>query len=199
MTRPQMTWPNFRELLPWALFATVTAVHLHSRAQLELCMTQRKIALADLRDTTTFPSGQDSGPREQDEPSGAVGFVGAPARRSPHSRQRTCRTPHPLQPASKRLHNQLKHALFALALLLLPDSVPAVPAESTYGAGSFVDLAVTQRQLLQTGCARTTQRILWLVSFTLLPFLRLAVDVVVAAIGAMGWVLRRMLREHHGE
>ena len=79
-----MTRPNFRELLPWALLATVTAVHLHSRTQLELCMTQREIARADLRDTTTvLPSGQDSGPREQvstsvsDEPSGAVGFVGA--------------------------------------------------------------------------------------------------------------------------
>ena len=81
--RLRMTRPNFRELLPWALFATVTTVHLHSRTQLELCMAQREIARADLRDTTTFPSGQDSGPREQvstsvsDEPSGAVGFVGA--------------------------------------------------------------------------------------------------------------------------
>ena len=78
---------DFREILAWALFAAVTAVHLHSRAQLELsraqlelCTTQLEISRAGVRASTSFSTGEDIGPRDanlSDEPNGAAGFMGA--------------------------------------------------------------------------------------------------------------------------
>ena len=77
-----MARPDFRELLAWALFATVTAVHLHSRTQLERCMTQLASSRGQMRANTTFPLVENSGPSERsnaswsDGPSGAVGSAG---------------------------------------------------------------------------------------------------------------------------
>ena len=77
-----MARPDFRELLAWALFATVTAVHLHSRTQLERCMTQLASSRGQMRANTIFPLVENSGPSERsnaswsDEPSGAVGSAG---------------------------------------------------------------------------------------------------------------------------
>jgi hypothetical protein len=77
-----MARPVFREIMAWALFATVAAVHLHSRTQLELCMTQLASSRAPMRANTTFPLVERSGPPERsnaslsDEPSGAVGYAG---------------------------------------------------------------------------------------------------------------------------
>ncbi len=77
-----MARPDFRELLAWALFATVTVVYLHSRTQLELCMTQLAVSRAHVRANTTFTLLENSGPSGRsnaiwsDEPSGAVGSAG---------------------------------------------------------------------------------------------------------------------------
>ena len=77
-----MVRPDFRELLAWALFATVTVVYLHSRTQLELCMTQLAASRAHVRANATFTLLENSGPSERskailsDEPSGAVGYAG---------------------------------------------------------------------------------------------------------------------------
>ena len=77
-----MARPDFRELLAWALFATVTAVHLHSRTQLERCMTLLASSRGQMRANTTFSLVENSGPSERsngswsDEPSGAVGSAG---------------------------------------------------------------------------------------------------------------------------
>ena len=77
-----MARPDFRELLAWALFATVTAVHLHSRTQLERCMTQLASSRGQISANTTFSFVENSGPSERsnaswsDEPSGAVGSAG---------------------------------------------------------------------------------------------------------------------------
>jgi hypothetical protein len=70
-----MAWRNFRELVAWALFATVTAVHLHSRTQLELCMTQLASACTQMGANTVFPLVQNSGAGLSDGPSGAVGYA----------------------------------------------------------------------------------------------------------------------------
>ena len=76
-----MAWHSFREPLAWVLFATVTVVHLHSRSQLELCMTQLEASHSQLRANTTFPLVKNSGPSERnnaslsDEPSRAVGYA----------------------------------------------------------------------------------------------------------------------------
>ncbi len=83
LLRLSMARPDFRELLAWALFAAVTALYVHSTSQLELCMAQFEISRADMRVSTSFSKGGDSGPRDQgnaglsDEPSDAVAFVGA--------------------------------------------------------------------------------------------------------------------------
>jgi hypothetical protein len=77
-----MAWHSFREPLAWVLFATVTVVHLHSRSQLELCMTQLETSHSQMRANTTFPLVNNSGPSERseaslsDEPSRAVGYAG---------------------------------------------------------------------------------------------------------------------------
>ena len=77
-----MAWNNFREPLAWVLFATVTVVHLHSRVQLELCMTQLEMSHSQMRTNTTFSSVENGGPSERsnasmsDEPSRAVGYAG---------------------------------------------------------------------------------------------------------------------------
>ncbi len=77
-----MARPDFRELLAWALFATVTVVYLHSRTQLELCMTQLASSRAHVRANTTLPLLENSGLSERsnaslsDEPSGAVSYAG---------------------------------------------------------------------------------------------------------------------------
>ncbi len=77
-----MARPDFREILAWALFATVTVVYLHSRTQLELCMTQLAASRAHVRANATFTLLENSGPSERsnsilsDEPSGAVGSAG---------------------------------------------------------------------------------------------------------------------------
>ena len=77
-----MAWHGFRELFAWVLFATVTVVHLHSRVQLELCMTQLAASRAHVRANATFTLLENSGPSERskailsDEPSGAVGYAG---------------------------------------------------------------------------------------------------------------------------
>ncbi len=60
-----MARPDFRELLAWALFATVTVVHLHSRTQLELCMTQLESSRAKTRGDTTFPFEANGGSSER--------------------------------------------------------------------------------------------------------------------------------------
>ena len=73
-----MAWRNFRELLAWALFVLVTAVHLHSRTQLERCMTQLDSSRTQMRARAASPVAETSGPREvilRDEPSGTVGHV----------------------------------------------------------------------------------------------------------------------------
>ncbi len=76
-----MAWRSFRELLAWVLFATVTAVHLQNRTQLELCMTQLESSHSPLRSDTTFPLVESSGPSEwsnaslYEEPSRAVGYA----------------------------------------------------------------------------------------------------------------------------
>jgi hypothetical protein len=60
-----MARPDFRELLAWALFATVTVVHLHSRTQLELCFTQLESSRAKTRGDTTFPFVENGGSSER--------------------------------------------------------------------------------------------------------------------------------------
>jgi hypothetical protein len=76
-----MAWRSFRELLAWILFATVTAVHLHTRTQLELCMTQLATSPTQMRANATFPLVENSGPSERsnaslsEEPSRAVGYA----------------------------------------------------------------------------------------------------------------------------
>ncbi len=76
-----MAWHIFREPLAWVLFATVTVVHLHSRSQLELCMTQLETSQSQMRANTTFPLVENGGPSERsnaslsDEPSQAVGYA----------------------------------------------------------------------------------------------------------------------------
>ncbi len=76
-----MTWHSFREPLAWVLFVTVTVVHLHSRSQLELCMTQLEASHSQMRTNTTFSSVEHGGPSERsnasmsDEPSQAVGYA----------------------------------------------------------------------------------------------------------------------------
>ena len=70
-----MAWRGFRELLAWVLFATVTAVLLHSRAQLELCMTQLESSHAQMRANTTFPLMENNGASLFDEPSGGVRYA----------------------------------------------------------------------------------------------------------------------------
>ena len=76
-----MAWRSFRELLAWVLFATVTAVHLHTRTQLELCMTQLESSRTHMRANMTFPLAETSGPSERsnaslyEEPSRAVGYA----------------------------------------------------------------------------------------------------------------------------
>ncbi len=70
-----MAWCGFRELLAWVLFATVTAVHLHSRTQLELCMTQLESSHAQMRANTTFPWMEHSGAGFSDEPGGGVRYA----------------------------------------------------------------------------------------------------------------------------
>ena len=67
-----MAWRGFRERLAWVLFATVTAVHLHSRTQLELCKTQ---LTSQMRANTTFPWLEKSGASFSDEPSGGVRYA----------------------------------------------------------------------------------------------------------------------------
>ncbi len=83
LLRFPMARPDFRELLAWALFATVTVVYLHSRTQLELCMTQLAASRAHVRANATFTLLENSGPSERsnailsDEPSGVVvGYAG---------------------------------------------------------------------------------------------------------------------------
>ena len=72
---------DFRELLAWALFAAVTALYVHSTSQLELCMAQFT-SRADMRASTSFSTGGDTGPRDRgnaglfNEPSEAIPFVG---------------------------------------------------------------------------------------------------------------------------
>ncbi len=76
-----MAWNNFREPLAWVLFATVTVVHVHSRSQLEHCMTQLEASHSQMRITTTFSLVENGGPSERsnasmsDEPSRAVGYA----------------------------------------------------------------------------------------------------------------------------
>ncbi len=76
-----MAWRSFRELLAWVLFATVTAVHLHARTQLELCMTQLATSHTQMRTYVNFPLVETSGPSElsnatlSEEPSRAVGYA----------------------------------------------------------------------------------------------------------------------------
>jgi hypothetical protein len=76
-----MAWHSNREPLAWVLFATVTAVHLHSRLQLELCMTQLETSHSQMRQNTTLPLVENGGPSERnnaslsDEPSQAVGYA----------------------------------------------------------------------------------------------------------------------------
>ena len=85
-----MARPDFREILAWALFATVTVVYLHSRTQFELCMTQLESSRAQMqlessraqmRASTAFPLVEPTGPTGRsnaslsDEPSGAVGYA----------------------------------------------------------------------------------------------------------------------------
>ena len=70
-----MAWRGFRELLAWVLFATVTAVHLHSRTQLELCMTQLESSHAQMRAKTTFPLMENNGASLFDEPSVDVRYA----------------------------------------------------------------------------------------------------------------------------
>ena len=60
-----MALRNFRELLAWALFVLVTAVHLHSRTQLELCMTQLESSRAQTRGDMTFPFVENGGASER--------------------------------------------------------------------------------------------------------------------------------------
>jgi hypothetical protein len=69
-----MAWRGFRELFAWVLFATVTAVHLHSRTQLELCMTQLESSHAQMRANVTLPCMENSGASFSDEPSGGVRY-----------------------------------------------------------------------------------------------------------------------------
>ena len=82
LLRLPMARPDFRELLAWVLFATVTVVYLHSRTQLELCMTQLASSRKHARANTAVTLLEDSGPSERsnailsDEPSGAVGYAG---------------------------------------------------------------------------------------------------------------------------
>ncbi len=76
-----MARPDFREVLAWALFAAVTAVYVHSTSQLELCKAQLEISRADMRASTSFSTGGDTGPRDRgnaglNEPSEAIAFVG---------------------------------------------------------------------------------------------------------------------------
>ena len=77
-----MARPDFREILAWALFATVTVVYLHSRTQFELCMTQLESSRAQMRANTALPLVEPTGPTGRsnaslsDEPSGAVGYAG---------------------------------------------------------------------------------------------------------------------------
>ena len=70
-----MAWRGFRELFAWVLFATVTAVHLHSRTQLELCTTQLESSHAQMRASTTVPLIESSGVSFSDEPIRAVGYA----------------------------------------------------------------------------------------------------------------------------
>jgi hypothetical protein len=76
-----MAWHSIRERLAWVLFATVTAVHLHSRTQLELCMTQLETSHSQMRANTTFALVKNSVPSERSnaslsgEPSRAVGYA----------------------------------------------------------------------------------------------------------------------------
>ncbi len=83
LLRLSMARLDFRELLAWALFAAVTAFYVHSTSQLELCMAQLEISHADMRVSTSFLTGGDSGPRNQgnvglsNEPSDALAFVTA--------------------------------------------------------------------------------------------------------------------------
>ena len=67
-----MAWRSFRELLAWALFATVAAVHLHSRTQLELCMTQLASSRTQMRANSAFHLVEKGRASLPDEPSGAV-------------------------------------------------------------------------------------------------------------------------------
>ena len=66
---------DFREILAWALFAAVTAVHLHSRTQLELCMTQLESPRTQMRANTAFPLVENGGASLPDEPNGAVVYT----------------------------------------------------------------------------------------------------------------------------
>jgi hypothetical protein len=76
-----MAWRSFRELFAWALFATVTVVHVLSRTQLELCMAQLATSRTQMRANATFPLVENSGPSEwstaslSDEPSRDVGYA----------------------------------------------------------------------------------------------------------------------------
>jgi hypothetical protein len=70
-----MAWPNFRELLAWALFVLVTAVHLHSRTQLELCMAQLDSPRTQMRANIAFPLVENGGASLPDEPNGAVVYT----------------------------------------------------------------------------------------------------------------------------
>ena len=73
-----MAWRNFRELLAWALFVLVTAVHLHSRTQLELCMTQLESPCTQMRANIAFPFVENGGASLPDEPNGAVVYTDPP-------------------------------------------------------------------------------------------------------------------------
>ena len=70
-----MAWHSFREPLAWVLFATVTAVHLHSRSQLELCKTQLESARTQIRANTTFPVVENGGASFSDDPNSDVGYA----------------------------------------------------------------------------------------------------------------------------
>ncbi len=70
-----MAWRNFRELLAWALFVLVTAVHLHSRTQLELCMTQLESPRTQIGANIAFPLVENGGASLPDEPNGAVVYT----------------------------------------------------------------------------------------------------------------------------
>ena len=82
LLRLSMARPDFREVLAWVLFAAVTAVYVHSTSQLELCKAQLEISRADMRASTSFLTGGDTGPRDRgnaglsNEPSEAIPFVG---------------------------------------------------------------------------------------------------------------------------